>query len=62
MDVIVQQLQAVSATLKGLFKDSGELKGLDDWDKLIGCVATLDSVAFALDSQTDKDEVIDDGR
>lgn len=40
-----EKILAVIHTLKGLFADKAELVGFDDWDKLIGCIITLENLA-----------------
>lgn len=40
-----ETLMAVINTLKGLFANKSELVGFDDWDKLIGCIITLENLA-----------------
>jgi len=40
-----EKLLAVSQTLRTLFAEKSELVGFDDWDKLIGCIITLENLA-----------------
>lgn len=40
-----EKILAVINTLKGLFAEKSELVGFDDWDKLIGCIITLENLA-----------------
>ena len=49
-----EQIQAVVAQLKDLFTDKNELRGFDDWDRLIGCVMTLEQVIRGLQWQDNK--------
>ena len=41
---ILGTLQKVTATLKSLFAEKGELKGFDDWDAFIGCIIVLEQM------------------
>ena len=45
---IINQITAVSETLKRLFANDGQLHGFNDWDALVGCVMMLESVAMKL--------------
>lgn len=45
---IINQISAVSETLKRLFAADGQLHGFNDWDALVGCVMMLESVAMKL--------------
>lgn len=47
----LEKINAVIETLTYLFADSGELKGFNDWDRFIGCVMTLQSVANMLEAE-----------
>jgi len=50
------QLYKIAKCLRHLFKDGGELHGFDDWDTLIGCVASIESVAASLAVETAEEE------
>ena len=53
-----ETLITVAKQLRELFAEKSELKGFDDWDRLIGCIITIQNVAQAL---TDEAEVVTDG-
>lgn len=46
-----EKVNAVIATLMNLFAEKGELKGFADWDRFIGCIMTLQSVADMLEAE-----------
>ena len=46
-----EKIRAVIQTIHDLFAEKSELKGIDDWDRLIGCIMTLQSVANELDGE-----------
>lgn len=48
MQEIIQKIVAVDNTLRNLFKNKGELSGVDDWDRLIGCLMALEDIAQKL--------------
>ena len=53
---IIQTLTAVSNQLKTLFADKGELKGINDWDALIGCVVGINQVIQELQETPNTEE------
>lgn len=46
-----ETLIAVIKTLCGLFEDKSELRGFNDWDRFVGCIMALKSVANELESK-----------
>lgn len=61
-------IRTVIEQLKDLFKDGGELKGFNDWDRFLGCIMMLNSIADEVDRQdadrqmeSDTGEVVEDG-
>lgn len=48
---MINSINSVIEQLKALFADKGELRGLDDWDHLIGCIVVLQQVAQELQMQ-----------
>lgn len=54
-----ETLMSVIQTLYGLFENKAELRGFDDWDRLIGCVVALQNVVNELNIQQGKED--DDG-
>lgn len=48
-----ETLQAVVSQLRRLFADKNELKGFDDWDAMVGCVMTLESLIRMMDIPTE---------
>lgn len=56
-------LQEVSAQLRRLFADKGELKGFDDWDAFIWCVAQLELLTNSLSGLKDQngEQTTEDG-
>ena len=56
-----EQLKAVIQTLQKLFSDKGELKGLNDWDRLIGCIIILERIAESIPENTQESEMVNDG-
>ena len=47
------------AELKSLFEKDGQLRGFDDWDRLIGIVMTLEKVQKMLESKKASEEESD---
>ena len=43
-----ETLTLIANELRDLFKEGGELKGLNDWDRLLGCIVALEQTAQAL--------------
>lgn len=41
---IYDSLTSIVKELKDLFSDKNELKGFDDWDRLIGCIIILEKL------------------
>lgn len=60
---ITNQIRLIASTLRNLFKDGSELHGFDAWDTLIGCVASLESLAEIADCNPIKEskEGVDNG-
>ncbi len=56
-----ETLTAVIQTLCGLFEDKAELRGINDWDKFIECIITLQQLANSLPDQKQESEVVNDG-
>ena len=54
----IQTILQVAKQLRGLFADKGELRGLDDWDSLLGCIVALEALAIDLQNV---DEETNDG-
>lgn len=54
------KLSMVAATLRDLFADKSELVGFDDWDRFVGCIIMLESIANSLDD-TQEGRVVNDG-
>lgn len=46
-----ETLIAVANQLQSIFKDKSDLNGYNDWDRFIGCVVTILTVANALSEQ-----------
>ena len=44
----VETLTLIASELRDLFKDSGELKGINDWDRLLGCIIAIENTAQVL--------------
>lgn len=44
-------LMSVSKTIRNLFKGKDRLVGVDDWDKLIGCIIEIERIALELRDQ-----------
>lgn len=49
-----ETLTAVIQQLREIFLEKSELKGYDDWDKFLGCIAALQQVAQSLTEPTDE--------
>lgn len=43
-----ETLALIANELRDLFKDGGELKGLNDWDRLLGCIIAIENTAQSL--------------
>lgn len=56
-----ETLIAVIQTLRGLFEDKAELRGINDWDKFIECIIALQQLANSLPGQKQESEVVNDG-
>ena len=54
------KLSMVAATLRDLFADKSELVGFDDWDRFVGCIIMLESIANSLDD-SQEGRVVNDG-
>lgn len=46
-----QTIMAVIQTLRGLFTDKDCLKGIEDWDKFIGCILLLEKVSAEIQEE-----------
>lgn len=57
-----EALKAVIQTLQNLFANKGELKGLNDWDRLIECIIILERIAESIPENTQESEMVNDGR
>ena len=44
----LETLTLIANELRDLFKDGGELHGINDWDRLLGCIVALEQTAQAL--------------
>ena len=55
--MLSQKIQQIYLALRGLFKDKSELKGVDDWDTLIGILMALEQVGAELQQmEAEKEE------
>lgn len=47
-------LMSVVSTIRSLFKDKDRLVGVDDWDKLIGCIIEIERIALELHQESEE--------
>ncbi len=55
-----EALLMIAQTLRDTFADKNSLDGFDDWDKMIGCVITLEQLANSI-KDNNESEVVNNG-
>lgn len=55
-----EMLLVIAQTLRDTFADKNSLEGFDDWDKLIGCVISLEQLANSIEDNNES-EVVNNG-
>lgn len=61
MDDKAQNIRVAVEQLKNLFANKAELRGLHDWDVLIGCIMILEKTAGEIEAERINSEVEADG-
>lgn len=53
-------LLMIAQTLRDTFADKNSLDGFEDWDRIIGCVITLEKLANSIEDNNES-EVVNNG-